>query len=109
MAVNNNFIRAPKQITGGQETLHLFQKAINSALSGKINCTGELTIAHDAATTAIINNLCNVNSVILLQPLTAHAAAALADTYVIAGEASFTVHHANNVQTDRNFKYVILG
>lgn len=109
MAVNNNFPIPPRKIALDLETVRLIMRSLGFAMDGKLNCTGEFTQAAGGTTTTVTNKLCNVNSVILLQPLTAHAAAALAVTSIVAGTEQFVVTHANNAQTDRNFKYVIIG
>lgn len=109
MAVNNNFPRLPPSLRKDEQNLRLIAQAVNSVVDGKMNCTGEVTLTASTTTTAVTNNLCNANSVILLQPITANAAAAIGTTYIVAATGSFTVTHANNAQTDRNFKYVLIG
>lgn len=109
MSVNNNHPIAPEnhEQVGW---LRLAKKAINSAIRGKLNCTGEVTLTPNAASTQVTDNRCLTGSVALLIPKTANAAAALASTYIATyAEGSFTITHANNAQTDRNFKYVIIG
>lgn len=109
MSVNNNFPFAPQKVTQDLEMLRQLKNVVNSAMNGKINCTGDCTITASAAATTINDKLCNVNSVILLQPTTAHAAAEAPTLYTVAGAGQFVLHHANNSQIDRIFKYVIIG
>lgn len=109
MAVNNNFPSAPENVTAEVGYIRLLKQAINSAIRGKLNCTGEVTLTANAASTVVIEKLCNANSVILLQPTTANAAAAIGTTYIEAGAGTFTITHANNAQADKSFKYVIIG
>jgi hypothetical protein len=46
----------------------------------------------------------------LFMPTTANAAAELATMFVSSrGKQTFTITHANNGQTDRTFKYVVIG
>lgn len=84
--------------------------AVNNLNAGKMNNTGTLTVAANVATTTLSDARIGANSTILLMATTANAAAALAnvyfDTFV---KGSCTVHHANNAQTDRVFKYAVIG
>ena len=83
---------------------------VNLAMRGKINAVAALTLAFGAVETPLTDDRIGADSVILLMPTTANAAAALATTYVamrIPGEA--TISHLNNAQTDRSFAAVIIG
>ncbi len=84
--------------------------------AGKLNCTGVVTLAPSQATTVLTDLRITLTSVILFMPVTANAAAAQAGLYVTdtlsgsAGAAGTAVlHHANNAQTDRTFRYVVIG
>ena len=89
--------------------------ALNLAIKGKLNCVGTVTLAANVATTVVSNPLVGLNSVVMLFPQTAHAAAELGNGTIYAAPAgyvnktSFTLTHANNAQTDRVFGYVLLG
>lgn len=94
------------------EVRHRRQIAIvvNNVLSGKTNNTGTLTVTANAGTTTLTDSRIGANSVILLMPTTANAAAALANVYFTAFvDSSCTVNHANNAQTDRIFRYAVIG
>ena len=83
---------------------------INNLLKGKMNVSGTLTVTANAATTTLTDNRIGPASVVLLMPTTANAAAALANVYFTAfTKGSCTVNHANNAQTDRAFKYAVIG
>jgi hypothetical protein len=83
---------------------------VNNLLAGKMNNTGTLTITANAATTTLTDSRIGANSVILLMPTTANAAAALANVYFTAfGDGSCTVNHANNAQVDRTFRFAVIG
>jgi hypothetical protein len=84
--------------------------------TGKLNCTGVVVLQAGSATTTLTDPLITYTSTILFMPTTANAAAALAGLYVTdtlsgsggaAGTA--TLRHANNAQTDREFRYVVIG
>lgn len=89
---------------------------INAILDGRIQATGSVTLTASAASTAVTDRRVGRDSVILFMPLTANAATELygGTMYVTAANITpltnqFTITHANNAQTDRDFRYVILG
>lgn len=82
--------------------------------NGKTENVAELTLTANAATTAVTDIRVSPQSVIVWHPRTANAAAELAagTMYVTdanMGNGTFTVTHANNAQTDRDFRYAIIG
>jgi len=84
--------------------------AINAALQGRIESRGSVTLTAGATTTTVDHPLAHAESVILLMPTTANAAAALANVYVSArASRTFTLTHANNAQVDRTFEFMVLG
>lgn len=109
MALNNNFPFVPNKAELSIGYLRLMMKALNRALSGKLNCTGTVTLRASQTTTTVTDNNCLANSVVLMQPTTAHAAGLGADGYVVAADGSFVINHSSNASTDRTFNYAILG
>lgn len=86
------------------------RRAINNVLSGKLNNWGEVTLDANTTSTDLDDIRIGINSVVILQPTTSNAAAAITTTYVgTPGDGSVTITHANNAQTDKTFKYVIIG
>lgn len=86
--------------------------AINQLAQGRSNAVGSATLAASVASTTVKAQNCGSGSVVLLSPLTAHAAAELAagGCYISAvANGQFTITHANNAQVDRTFGYVCLG
>ena len=86
--------------------------AINQLAQGRSNAVGTVTLVANATTTVVTAKNCGAGSVVLLSPLTAHAAAELGNgtIYVSAvANGAFTLTHANNAQTDRTFGYVAIG
>jgi hypothetical protein len=82
--------------------------------NGKMEVVGELTLTASAATTAVTDIRVSPQSVIVWHPRTANAAAELAAgtmyiTDANMGSGTFTVTHANNAQTDRDFRYAVIG
>ena len=94
-----------------KDPLRLSQ-AINELFQGRSHAVGTFTITPSTTTTTVTSDTSGDESAILLCPLTANAAAALATTYILATNiknGSFIVTHANNAQTDRTFRYVAIG
>jgi hypothetical protein len=86
--------------------------AINQLAEGRSNAVGAVTLAPNAATTTVSAGNCGAGSVVLLSPLTAHAAAELGNGTIFVStvtNGSFTLSHANNAQTDRVFGFVAVG
>lgn len=83
---------------------------LNDAIRGKLNIQTELTLTANAATTTLSDDTITKFSSVVLVPLTANAAAALATTYFSApASGGITVNHANNAQVDRNFDALIFN
>jgi len=85
---------------------------VNRLAQGKLNCIGAVTLAAGAATTDVNDPRATASSIVLLMPMTANAAAELGNgtLYIAArSKGSFTLAHANNVQTDREFGYALIG
>src|SRR5215467_7891850 len=86
--------------------------AINQLAQGRSNAVGTTTLAANAATTVVAAGNCGAGSVVLLSPLTAHAAAELGNGTIFVSavaNGAFTLTHANNAQADRTFGFVAIG
>ena len=98
------------QVSTAEKDPAKFALAIQQLYAGRSNATGSVTLAAGAASTVVPAPNCAAGSAVFLFPKTANAAAALATTFVgSVGKQTFTVSHANNVQTDRSFFWVALG
>lgn len=85
-------------------------QAVNLIIDGRSNAIGSVTLTSSAASTVVTDLRVGTSSRILLMPTTSNAAAALATTYIgTVGNQTFTITHANNGQTDKTFKYAIVG
>lgn len=83
---------------------------LNNAVAGKLNVLGEVTLDAGAPTTTLIDSLITQASLIVLMPMSANAAAALQSLHFQPTDTgSVVIHHANNGQTDRWFRYAVLG
>jgi len=87
-------------------------EVVNRALDGGINATGSVTLTASAASTAVTDKRLSATSYFGLMPTTANASAEVGNgtIYVSAqGKQTLTLTHANNSQSDRTYRYVILG
>jgi len=91
-------------------------ETVNQILDGKLNTNSSFTLGASSATTVISDYRVGAHSVICFHPLTANAATELAagTMYVTAANImprsnQFTITHANNAETDRDFRYTLLG
>lgn len=87
-------------------------ETLNSHDDGKTSNYGELTLTANQATTEVADKRAGINTVPVLIATTANAAAEIGNgtLYLSAsGKQTFTLTHANNAQTDRTFKYIIVG
>lgn len=86
---------------------------VNNLLMGKQNVVLPITLVAGVASTTIIDGRITASSSLLLQPLTAHAAAALYGApYVLVSaqqSGSVTFAHVNDANADKNFNLLILG
>lgn len=81
---------------------------------GKLEVVGELTLTANAASTTLNDSRISPQSVIVWHPRTANAAAELGNgtlyiTDANMGAGTAVVTHANNAQTDRQFRYAVIG
>lgn len=89
----------------GKDTPTTIATLANQALAGLVNF-GEVTLAANATSTAVSVPGIGPDAFFHITPLTANAAAALANTYISARvKNQVTLTHADNAQTDRTFIY----
>jgi hypothetical protein len=83
---------------------------IEGLLNGQSRNRGSVTLTANAASTTVNDARFQSSQSVVLCPMTANAAAALATTYVSARNAkSFVLTHANNAQADKTFEYIFAG
>jgi len=80
----------------------------NGIMNGKTNNTGSVTLRASNTTTTITDERLGFDSIILLSPLSANAAA---QTPYISTKAkgSVIITHTSTAHTDLNFDYIIVG
>lgn len=84
--------------------------AINQLGDGRSNGFGSVTLTANQATTVVTDRRVGTDTTITFMPETANAAAEMDGMYVGTVTAgSFTITHANNAQTDRDFRYMLQG
>tara|TARA_R110002020_G_scaffold285960_1_gene501490 strand:- start:1184 stop:1504 length:321 start_codon:yes stop_codon:yes gene_type:complete len=87
-------------------------EVVNNILDGNTNNKGSVTLTASATSTAVADLRAGPESVVVLMPTTANASAEVgAGTIYVSARAkqTFTLTHANNGQTDRTYKYAIIG
>jgi hypothetical protein len=83
-------------------------EVVNNAVNGKTNNTGTVTLAASTTTTTLNDERLGFDSVILLSPLTANAAAQ--NPYISTkAKGSVVITHTSVASTDLNFDYIIVG
>jgi len=113
MAVSE-FPAPPVDLTDGDMHRRQIAISVNQILTGKINNVLDVTLAASAASTTITDARIGVNTALIFTPTTANASAEIGagTIYVVTTSrvnGSVAVTHANNSQTDRTFKVILVG
>jgi hypothetical protein len=114
-----SYPKAPEELLTFDEPstksmVRAISRVVNGAMSGKINAIGEVTLTANVTTTVLTDARLAISSLVIFDPVTANAAAALygGAVYVLSADrrnGAHTITHANNAQTDRTFKYLVVG
>lgn len=99
-------------LTQADRDLAKIVSVIIQLTQGKNNAGGRVTLTPNMANTIVPAPNCADDSVPLLMPLTANAAAEFGNgtLYVSAiAREQFTITHANNSQNNRNFAWATIG
>jgi hypothetical protein len=101
------------QVLGPAEVdLFKIVATINQLCQGRNNATGTVTLTASAATTVVQAPNCATGAAPGLTALTANAAAEFKNGTIYVStiaNGSFTITHANNGQTDRNYTWTAIG
>jgi hypothetical protein len=97
-----------------KQAIRRVAEVVNRSLTGKLNALKEITLTANAASTVIDDARLTTGSLVLFDPVTSNAATELAAGTLYVTTANrrngrFTVTHANNAQTDRTFKLLLIG
>lgn len=99
-------------LSPAEKDLSVIVATIIQLVQGRNNATGAVTLTANAATTVVQAPNCSTGASPGLTALTANAAAELKNgtLYVsVVANGSFTITHANNAQTDRNYVWWAIG
>ena len=109
--MNNNYPFLPANSQLNDNFLKKIVLVANLLMNGKMNNTGEFTLAASVTSTVVQNNLVNANSVVFPIPTTASAALdwSSGSMYIVTSDKEFTVFHDSDPATTRAFKYVVFG
>ncbi len=92
--------------------LNRIREVVNNLLRGKLNATLDLTLTAGAGSTIVKDPRIGGSSSIQLMALSANAAAEIGNGSIwwgTPGNQTVTLNHANNAQSDRNFRLTIIG
>lgn len=84
-------------------------QSIRELQAGRNNAGGTFTCTPSAGSTTVLAPNCSATSVVLVSPLTAHAATELATMWFTPGKGQFVVNHSNSAVADRTFGYATFG
>lgn len=84
--------------------------AVNQLMAGSSNNVGRFTLRANETTTAVNDSRFGSEQGVWWVPLTANAATAQGGMFISSRSRNeFTISHASNAQTDREFLYVRFG
>lgn len=108
--VDHNYQWPPKVLADEKQHRYKLAEAVLLLKDGKNDAHGSITLTANAASTTLADVRIGGNTVLVLSPTTANAAAAVATTYYdTLARGSLVIHHANNAQTDKTFGYALVG
>lgn len=101
------------QVPGRNNTdLTKLNQAIEQIDQGRLNCSGEFTLAASATTTNVPAPTVAPGTAISYSAKTVNAAGAYATTFILDANisaGSFIVSHASAASTDRTFSWIGIG
>jgi hypothetical protein len=100
------------QLQRGERDLQRIVDAIIQLVGGRQNSVGDVTLRDGQITTTVNFPNCSSECRVYLFPQTANAAAALATTYILKANitrGAFTISHANDGLTDKDFSFLCIG
>lgn len=103
---------SPRTHHNEEEHRRFLADTANLALQGKVLSNNEVTLTANTTTTTKKDFNVGKDSVICFMPTTANAAEAKKTMYVSNIDPrnnQFTITHTNDANTDKTFKYVVLG
>ncbi len=104
-------LNPPRTVPPGGADPRFVAEAINNIALGRASWVGTVTMVENSDQTRVKDNRVTVNSLVAFVPLTANAASA-ASPYIASGDLSagqFIVTHANDANTDKTYRYLVLN
>lgn len=94
---------------GGDE--RAVAEVVRGLMDGKSNNTGEITLTDGGATSTTLSDpRIGYESVIILSPLTANAAAFWSGLYISSrSQGQAVISHASNLLSNRSYAYIVVG
>lgn len=92
----------------------LQNRSLQQLAAGRSNAVGTVTLAASAASTTVTDPNCAAGTTPILSPSTVHASAEVGNGTIYIPVAtivngSFVIQHASNSQTDRTYRYALVG
>lgn len=110
MAVSNRPKTVPPTSSDPQQWQRTAQTVMQEINKGNINCTGQVTLAINSATTQVNDARAGPTSHIGFMPLSFNAAQEKRRLIVQSqGNGYFLIGHTNNGIDDRIYRYSIMG
>ena len=110
--MNRSYDSVPEAMVDDLRHRRQLAAAVNLLLGGKMNVTLDLVLKAAATETRIVDGRISHQSVLLLSPLSATAAAAAAQGALFVaqqGAGSAVLQHDSSPALDRKFRLAILG
>ncbi len=99
----------PSSVEAVAEWCREIAQVVNLILDGKSNATGTVTLTVSSATTTLSDRRIGIDTVVHFEPTTANAKSEGTPWQNGHGNGVVTLNHANNSQSDRSYRYSILG
>ena len=114
MTANLGYQTVPEFLPDEKEHRRKLARAVNQTLGGKMNASLNATLNASASSTTLIDARISYFSTIVPMPMTANAAAEIGNGTMYIPQATMqsgqaVIQHASNTQTDRTFRFLIIG
>lgn len=84
------------------------QRLFESLLAGKTNTVAEVTLTASSTSTVVGDELVSPQSIVILSPSTA-SAAAVSPFVSSYGTETFTITHTSSIAVDMTVRYAVIG
>jgi len=110
----SEYVVPPTDLPDERSHRRMLSEGISRLFQGKSNNVLDVTLTASAAATTVTDARIGVNTALLFMPRTANAAAEIGNGTIYVADSgrangSVSITHANNAQTDRDFKVVLCG